>query len=362
MIRRAATATLLGSIIGVLAAAGPVAAAPVVVTNLGQPGMVSTVPQPPETVVSRGTCREARTLEEANGAASPCPAGTWPVPGSAWGPSVEVVRGDVLALDFETAPDDVRVALTSNHPVGLMTPPYPGDGPGDPGRPGDPVPNVAYGPAAVMRDPDSAPRWLVTVPDDGRSSWAHLPMYAALSVRTAEGGDNHVLTLSPGRWVAYGSDCGEIWRDPGAPTPFCPRDIVPPGIPLPPKGLAPALPTGTAAPAADPIPGIGTARRAPIRTGRPAVRWAGRALRVAVPGTTPGTLRIRATWRGRTLGTATRTVRGARSVVVRLPLARAHRRLLRDARRPALRIVTTATVPGGRTAARRTTVVALAGR
>lgn len=363
MLRRPAIAFLLGVPVVLLAIAGPATAAPMTVTNLGQPGMISAVPQPPLTLESRGSCREARTLGEANGAASPCPAGTWPTPGGReWGPSVESVRGDVLALGFATPPEDVLVTLTSNHPVGLTTPPYPGSGPGDPGRPGDPVPNVAYGPATVTADPDDPSRRLVTVPDDGRPSWAHDPMYAAVTVRTADGGgENHVVVLSPGRVTVYGTDCGEIWRDPGPTMPYCPRDVVPPGLPsmtsVRPAGVGavPSGPSGTAD--SRPLPS-----RAAVRTGRPTARLAGRALRIVVPGASAGTLRVRATWRGRTLGEASRTVRRSGQVFVRLPVARADRRRLRTERRPRLRIVTTASVPGSRPVAKRTSVVALASR
>jgi hypothetical protein len=152
----------VASVAGMLAFAPLALADGVRVDDLGQPGAMSTVPQPALSVDVRGSCPSVRTVAEADGGASACPAGTWPEPGGDWSPRLGVAGGDTLALTFEEPQTSVAATITSNFPVGLMAP-GPPQLPGQP--PSSPTPVINDSAGAISVAPTDDPhRWLLTLP------------------------------------------------------------------------------------------------------------------------------------------------------------------------------------------------------
>lgn len=185
--------------VGVAQAAGPSLA----VTNLGQSGLVSTVPQPPLRLGSRGSCTSPRTVGEANGGTSSCPAGTWPAPGGDWSPTERVAGGDQLQLDFATAQTGVVVNGTSNYPVGLRDPD------------GYPVANFDAGAFVVTATADPA-RWLVTVPLlDQRFQGAGAAAVAVTATDAGNVGTDFAFSVALPRFPDFGNPCGQAFFAPG---------------------------------------------------------------------------------------------------------------------------------------------------
>ncbi len=82
------------------------------VASLGQPGAMSSTPQPAVQAIDRGPCDHPYDLAQANGGPSTC---SWPATGtSGWNPAVEIAGGDTLELRLASAASAVTVTSTTN--------------------------------------------------------------------------------------------------------------------------------------------------------------------------------------------------------------------------------------------------------
>jgi hypothetical protein len=276
--------------------AGSASARIVAVSDLGQPGMVSTVPQPPLGLVSRGSCSEPRTLAEANGGGSPCPGGTWPASGQYWAPQLRVASGDTVAFDFATEPDQVLVVATTNFPPNATAP--------------DPT-NVEFGPieAQVTDDPK---RWVATVPSlEHAVPVSTAPASVAVTAIGDTGAENYALSFMTPRFAEHGSDCGNAWFVPGPPGFICPHKALPPGVPW---GFLVSMPDAT-------VPTVKLTELAGVLRRR--------AVRLGVRASVAGTLRVRLSWRGRVLGRGTRQLARGGKVTVRIRTSKREAAVLR---------------------------------
>lgn len=94
------------------------------VTNLAQPGLESSDPQPPFELVTRGSCGTVFTAKQANSGRSKCRRGTWqPTGASAWEPALAFAFGDRIQLRFDQPMRRVRYSSTTDGPASL-TPQY----------------------------------------------------------------------------------------------------------------------------------------------------------------------------------------------------------------------------------------------
>lgn len=237
-----AAPVVLAAVTVALAVASPARAAPasLSVTNDAQPGLASSVPQAAITVGSRGSCASLPDVAQANGAPSPCPAGTWPTMGASWGPQMDVAAGDTLRLTLAAPAQRVRVSSTTNYPVGLTTPPPPLGPPGSPPSPcfncNQPIPNVtmiAPEDATATADPSV---WLVTVPTLPYPYGVN-PVTVAIVASDATGASDFALMMSTPRWDDESTHCSTIYGYawPGPPMTYsCPGRYGKGSPPLPP--------------------------------------------------------------------------------------------------------------------------------
>lgn len=226
--------------VAMVAASGAVASpAPssVSVADLGQPMLMSSVPQPPVDAAARGVCAVPLDGAQANGTPSPCGSDAWPVLGGSWGPELQVAGGDTVQLTFDQPVGDVRVASTTDFPVGLTDPD------------GHPVPN----------DELMAPQTAQSTGDP--SVWtAVLPVTADRRQRTFSivAGDgtvdaNFALALQAPRYDNTATRCGTYFLAPGVTGTECDSA----GIKGPPPGLGltkagpPIIPTTGVTPSAE---------------------------------------------------------------------------------------------------------------
>jgi hypothetical protein len=190
----------------------------VVVSNLGQPGLESTVPQPPVITTDRGGCANVFDADQANGVAE-CPAGTWPAPDAGWGPGVDVSAGDTLQLSFSSGVSAVTVAVTSQLPLGGLTDPS--------GVHHLNVNLLGPQPATPTSDPLV---WSVAIPDPTLITRQAMGAPAPFSIvaTDAQGSHDFALSVLSPRYDNEATHCGA----PGHPMPQgCPIPT-PPGLPL----------------------------------------------------------------------------------------------------------------------------------
>lgn len=304
-------------LIGVAAASAR--AETVVLVNRAQPGIESTVPQSPLDLMVRGDCAFARTIDEARGGSSPCPAGTWVPPGGDWSPTVNVAAGDRLELSFPVAQESVAVVGTSNYPVGLTDPN------------GMQVQNESLGAFSVT--PAADPRvWAATVP--GLDSRARFEGFSAIAV-TARGRDgsarNVGFRLQTPRNVDEGTRCGRAFYSASEPGYHCPGGGIPPGGGRPPT----PGPTPTAPPSLGLTPPA-TAAQATVKVTSARIDAACSSMRMVVTPSRPGALGFRASIAGRTVARWTRTVQASVTRRMQLPLSRATRNRIRRSARTSI--------------------------
>ena len=263
------------------------------VDNAGQPGLTSTISQPPLVVSERGSCADVYDTPEANGEDGTCGSGAWPGPGGSWGAVLEVAGGDRLLLRSGVALESVVIAATTNFPAGLTTPD------------GRPVRNVTLvGPMRAQPTDAARTTHAVTLPPlDPRASNG-----LAFAIVSSAGDGTHrhyALSIRTPRKARYGTPCSIAWYAPGQQIDQCAGHKAPPPLPLntpsPPLVAAPRAPKLAA-----------TARRI------------GHKLRVRVRAAEDGS--VQAAFAGRS--SAWTAVRARRWRIVRVPL-RAGRRLPR---------------------------------
>jgi hypothetical protein len=324
------------------AAAAQAAPTTLSVANHGQPGLVSTVPQAPVLLSARGTCDQPRAVEEANGAASACPPGTWPVQG---GPDwfqptpVDVAGGDGLQLTFDVPVTSVATTITTQFPIGLTTPGCPTPPPGTPvgcTGGGQAIQNTGSALAATPVPPTdaSAPlpagtastTWAVIVP-------AGLPNEVAVTATGPTGPANFVFGVAIGRFEDETARCGLVFSAPGQTSYRCESASQVKGGP-PGSGGA----TGAGAPVATPRATLA------LHGAKPSLR--GRTLSLGLNPSTPGTLTVTLSYgRHRLLRRELPPVAKAGPVKRTLTLSRALGKAL--ARHPKRRYVLEVSLAGG---------------
>lgn len=172
------------------------------VRNDGQPGLVSSGPQPPLSLSPRGSCTAARTEEEANGGGSPCPPGTWPEPGGDWSPTLQVASGDRLEFSFDAAQDRLQVTATTNHRPGQSTPD------------GTPVRNETVGRFEITQSEDPT-RWRVRVPELDLRAESENFISVAVTAAGGEQGSNFAFSVRTPRFDNDQERCGTAYFGPG---------------------------------------------------------------------------------------------------------------------------------------------------
>ena len=274
------------------------------VESAGQPGMISSAPQPPVVVSARGSCADVYDAPEANGEAGACGPGAWPGPGGDWGAVLEVAGGDRLLVHSDVALESVEVAATTNFPPGLTTPD------------GTPVRNeTEFGP--VLAEPTGAAQTTHAV------TLSRVPRAEAFAIVTtaADGSHRHyALSIRKPRKDRYGESCSIAWYAPGQAINQCADHKAPPRPP-PPLG-EPVTPTLVAPPRTPSV--AATARRI------------GRSLHVRVRAAQRGS--VRAVMGGRR--SAWTAVRSGRWRAVQVPVPVSQRLPRRVTVRVTLRTVT----------------------
>lgn len=277
----------------------------VTLVNRAQAGIESTVPQSPLDLMVRGDCAFGRTIEEARGAPSPCPAGTWTAPGGDWSPTVNVAAGDRLEASFPTAQESVAVVGTSNYPVGLTDPD------------GKTVDNGSLGTFAVA--PTEDPRtWAITVPAlDNR---ARFESFSAIAITAREGNGrarNVAFRLQTPRNADESTRCGNAFYSASESGYQCPGGGIPPG------GGRPAPPPPGQIETAPPGPGSVAPRRAALTGAKVSGARIGAAcssVRLLVASDARRAVAFRASIAGRTIARWKRTLQ-AGSTRVRLRIS-----------------------------------------
>ncbi len=185
-------------------------------TNLGQAGLYSTVPQPPLGLTQRGSCSRALGLGEANGGAADCSLSPWPAMGGDWAPALEIAGGDLLELRFADPAQSVEISSTTNFPLGLV----------DPG--GSSVPNVAIIPRSLAQSTADPRVWTVIVPNplDKR---AISPATFSVAAVTALGARSFAASLLTPRYDNYPEHCGRVYYGTNEIAGYCARYAIPPG-------------------------------------------------------------------------------------------------------------------------------------
>ena len=269
--------------------AGAVAPVALTVTNDGQPGLESDVPQPPVSVAARGSCDTPFSAQEANGGPAPCPPGSWPGAGGEWSPRVDVAGGDVLRLTFEAPAERVRVASTTNFPPGLMVPclpPTPNTPPPPPGC-GTPVPNEDIIVAQDAEPTDDAHVFTVKLPPVG-----YRPGTFSVVARAGETSSNFALSIGTPRWKNEQTRCGTVYYDSDKVQYSCPSAGVKGVPPIPgvaPKPAAPTTPNSSPCATQKPSARVLIGRKARLR---------GRVLTIGLRLPSAGTLRLIASMAG----------------------------------------------------------------
>lgn len=209
--------SVLIAVVSALLGAPSLAMADMQMVDLGQSGMLSTVPQAPVAVPLRGDCPQPRDPAEANGAASRCPAGTWPEPGSAdwYGPTpVDAAGGDTLQLRFPGPVTTLAVTGTTTLPIGLREPcaPLPPPGTSPPGCVGEPVPNRDLGDLQPTASADPAV-WTIVLPTLDPVFRQATDM--AVTALATGGAQNYAFVLRGPRYVDAATRCGPTWVNTG---------------------------------------------------------------------------------------------------------------------------------------------------
>lgn len=259
-------ASLGTTVLATLLAIAPASAAEETLTvrNLAQPGMISTVPQAPAVITSQGECGDTRTVDEANGEESPCPAGTWPVQGdqSWFTPTVDASAGDTLELTFSPAPDFVYVSVTTAFPIGLRTPPCPSLPTGPvPCANGDVlVPNTGIT-LIAFPDVDDPSVFPVKLP----APWPGTQV-AVTAAGPAAAAANYAFGLASPRWENETLRCGTAFFAPGDTRSVCPGDDIEGGVPEDVPSPAAKTPTAKAPAAQTPAAEMRAAQAPPPET------------------------------------------------------------------------------------------------
>jgi hypothetical protein len=303
------------------------ASADVTVTNLMQPGLMTTPAPAPVTAAPSGTCAEPLTVAEANGETPyACPA-AWPAMASWWTlrQNLPVAGGDTLTLRFSTPPDQVRYTLLSNWPTGLSTPD------------GVRIPNVAFaGPADLPSPATPTDAWTLTIP--------------ALTFNGG-GPDLSITTRTGADWTSYA--IGLVSPRSVNPDDQCPVSYLNAGqaLPVTCKGGVkgpPFRPTGTATPTQTPVTTPTPACHTTVAvTSRPRLR--GHSLSLALQAGSPGTLTLRLSRAGHVVARLHRHLTTTRATAIHTTLPA---RALRGAHALAYTITYTATCAHHATTAR----------
>lgn len=289
----------------------------VALVNRAQAGIESTVPQSPLSLMVRADCAFARTIEEARGGPSPCPAGTWPAPGGDWSPTVDVAAGDRLEIAFPSAQESVAVVGTSNYPTTLTDPD------------GKPISNEPLGTFVVASTAD--PRiWTATVP--ALDSRARFEGFSAIAVTAREANGrarNVAFRLQTPRNVDEKTRCGQAFYSASEAGYHCPGGGIPPGGGRPPTPIPAEIPV---VPSQLVPPSLAMITMTKVKVASARIDATCSSMRLLVAPNGPGAVEFRASIAGRTIARWKRTLQ-ARTTPVRLRFSQAARTRMRHSSR-----------------------------
>jgi len=294
---------LLGTLamsVGGAVAPGLASAQELMVSGLGQPGAISSSPQPAVQPIDRGPCDTPYDVAQANGAPSSC---AWPATGSTgWDPALEIAGGDTLELRFASAASTVTVTSTVNEDPRVTAPD------------GRSIPNeLWFGPVSATATTEPG-IWTVALPAQppGRFYGARGGTFAVLATTDGQSRAYSMRLKTPRADVFNGPCGGRYFTSPGVSgTSPCP-------VPAGGKTFLPGPPS----PGPPPTPP--TVSKLKLSVG-PARRVQG-GVRMTVNATRGGALLIRGQL-GRRTYTARRTIHAGATAVTLSLASRSHGQL-----------------------------------